>query len=296
MKKISHFLLLLFCCSLMFGQKIERVKQFGDNPGHLRMFQYIPETLDTHAPCPLVMVLHGSWQSAKALSHSGGWNKLADSLGFMIVYPDQPLYNNLLTVFSFYRPKKMMKGQGETASIRQMIDHMQDTWNIDNLQIYIIGMSAGGAMANVMLNAYPDLFEAGALIAAPSVMHGEQLITRSHIPRLAIIHGERDMIVWPENVDRLMEQWTEKHDLDSSTYTQIDNYWGNPYLSVLRYDKAGETVLLRMNIARTNHLLLIDPGDDLQHGGKHSLFSKDIDFHLPYWIMDFFGLVSERMR
>jgi hypothetical protein len=49
------------------------------------------------------------------------------------------------------------------------------------------------------------------------------------------------------------------------------------------------------NADRTGHQMLIDPGPSLQEGGRSCIYSKDIDFYLPGWIMDFFGLTGSQI-
>ena len=290
MKRIGFLLILLCGIGLLFAGPLKHVPDFGNNPGHLRLYQYIPTRIDTSKPAPLLLVLHGSGQTAASLSFASGFNKLADSLEFMIIYPDQPFYNNLLTAFSFYMPGKMKKGQSEPASIRNMILYMQSNYNIDPERIYITGMSAGGAMANVMLNAYPELFAAGALFAAPSILHEDINPDRSHKPKIAIIQGKNDLTVFPHNADRLMKQWMKFFALDSTDQKVKECYKDHPLLTLTEYPIRGKAQLVRLDLARTGHLLLVDPGKDLKQGGHYSLFTKDVNFHLPFWICEFFGL------
>jgi poly(3-hydroxybutyrate) depolymerase len=292
--KCKGFILILLCCvGFIFAAPLKHVTDFGKNPGHLNMYQYIPADLDLQHSCPLVLILHGSGQSAYSLSRASGFNKLADSLGFIAVYPDQPFYNNLLTAFSFYIPGKMKKDQGETASIRQMIAYMEEQYPIDHDRIFITGMSAGAAMANVMLNAYPDLFAAGAFFAAPSILHEGVNPVREHSPRIAIIHGEHDLTVHPKNADRIVEQWRKYLELENVDPKVTENYLDHPLLSLTDYSSAQDKTLIRLDLIRTGHLLLVDPGKGLKQGGQYSLFTKDVNFHLPYWICDFFGLATE---
>ncbi len=291
--KRSLIIIIILCTSMLLAKNIEFVKNFGNNPGHLNMYQYIPDDLETQKPCPMVLILHGSGQTAYALSLASGFNKLADSLGFIAVYPDQPFYNNLLTSFSFYMPGKMKKDQGETASIRNMIDYMENNYNIDKDRIFITGMSAGAAMSNVMLNAYPEIFAAGALFAAPSILHEGVNPNHEHFPRIAIIHGEYDLTVHPKNSDRIVEQWQEYLELENRTPKVIENYLDHTLLRLTNFSDTEDKTLIRLDIARTGHLLLVDPGKELKQGGQYSLFTKDVNFHLSYWICEFFGLASE---
>jgi poly(3-hydroxybutyrate) depolymerase len=285
--------LLLLVCGFLEAHSLERVQDFGPNPGHLRMFQYIPASVVLDEPCPLVLILHGSAQTAHTLSRGSGFNKLADSLGFIAIYPDQPIYNNLITAFSFYAPKKMKKGQGETASIKSMIDYCLTTYSIDAQKIYIVGMSAGAAMSNVMLNAYPEIFAAGALFAAPSQLHEGINTDRSARPRIAIIQGVNDHTVSPKHADKIQAQWETFLGFHASNRLVETNYLEHPLLSLTTYHGDSSQQLVRLDIAKTGHRLLIDPGKNIDQGAKYSLFSKDVDFHLPYWICEFFGLVKK---
>ena len=60
------------------------VKQFGTNPGGLRMFAFVPASLQR--PPALVVVLHGCGQSAAGYDLGAGWSTLpchTDSFGHL---------------------------------------------------------------------------------------------------------------------------------------------------------------------------------------------------------------------
>jgi len=292
MKKNHVIFVLLTVFSLLHALPLEKVLDFGDNPGKLRMFTYVPGTINGEKDIPLVLILHGSGQSAKVLAAASGFNKLADSLGFIALYPDQPFYNNLLTSFSFYIPGKMMKDRGETASIRNMISYMCDNYPIDRDKIFITGMSAGAAMANVMLNAYPELFAAGALFAAPSNLYEDINPDRRHKPRIAVIHGDVDMTVLPKHADKIVSQWLDFFNLDPDDRKVSENYLDHSLLRLSSWPAEGEPQLVRLDLLKTGHILLVDIGNGIKEGGQYSLFTQDKDFHLPYWICEFFGLTK----
>jgi poly(hydroxyalkanoate) depolymerase family esterase len=136
---------------------------FGANPGNLRMFAYAPKDLPPKAP--LVIALHGCTQTAVEYDQGTGWSSLADSLGFAVVYPQQQPANNPKNCFSWFLPDNIARGHGEARSIREMVEHAIATFVADRRKVFVTGLSAGGAMASVMLATYPEVFAGGAIIA-----------------------------------------------------------------------------------------------------------------------------------
>jgi feruloyl esterase len=142
---------------------LTRVTGFGSNPGNLGMLTYVPERL---APSPaLVVVLHGCTQDPAGYNNGAGWSDLADRYGFVLLFPEQVKANNPKACFSWFVPEDTRRGSGEALSIRQMIERAVSDHGSDSRQVFITGLSAGGAMAAVMLATYPEVFAAGSIIA-----------------------------------------------------------------------------------------------------------------------------------
>lgn len=152
--------------SALPAQPVE-VTGFGSNPGELRMWLYVPNGLPRSSP--LVVALHGCLQSAAEYDDESGWMKYADNLGFALLLPEQRtgwwLGNHPLGCFNWFYRHDQVHGSGEAKSIRQMIDRTIADHDVDPERVYVTGLSAGGAMAAVMLAAYPDYFAGGAIIA-----------------------------------------------------------------------------------------------------------------------------------
>jgi poly(hydroxyalkanoate) depolymerase family esterase len=111
------------------------------------------------------VVLHGCTQNAAVYDQGSGWSRLADRLGFILLFPEQQRANNPMLCFNWFTAEDSTRGLGEVASIRAMIDAIGEQHAIDRQRIFVTGLSAGGAMASAMLANHPELFAAGAIIA-----------------------------------------------------------------------------------------------------------------------------------
>lgn len=213
------------------------LERFGSNPGELRGWCYVPPGV-ARSPA-LVVILHGCTQTAAVYDTCSGWSRLADDYGFALLLPEQVRSNNSNLCFNWFNPADVRRNSGEALSIRQMIEHMIERCNVDRSRIFITGLSAGGAMANAMLAAYPDVFSAGAIFAglpyrsastipeAFDRMRGHGLPSTEALqaeigsasdhcgpwPKISVWHGTGDDTVVPANAMAIVDQWRGVHGL-----------------------------------------------------------------------------------
>lgn len=217
---------------------------FAPNPGALAAKYFIPTTGQARAA--LVVVLHGCTQTAEGYDHGTGWTHLAERHGFAVLYPEQQASNNANRCFNWFEPGDMRRGAGEPASIKSMIDRMVADHGIDPARIYITGLSAGAAMAGVVLATYPEVFAGGGLIAglpygvatsmpaAFSRMRARGRDTDAQLaalvrgasthdgpwPTVSVWHGTADMTVHAANADATVAQWRAVHGLADTKATE----------------------------------------------------------------------------
>jgi poly(hydroxyalkanoate) depolymerase family esterase len=225
------------------GATLTKVTSFGSNPGALNMYEYVPSGLAANRP--LVLVLHGCTQTAASME-SAGWNKLADDFQFAVVYPEQTSTNNPVTCFNwageYGDTANLVRGQGENQSIASMVDHAIAAHSSNPSQVFIVGFSAGGAMAAVMLSTWPEKFAAGAImsglpyrcattvagayscqspgVSKTDVQWGDLVRGAATFggarPRIQIWHGTGDTTVVPANEAELIKQWTNVAGTDAT--------------------------------------------------------------------------------
>ncbi len=218
--------------------RVVEVDEFGSNPGGLRMFVYAP-LKKLPAGAPLIVVLHGCGQDAGLFARNSGWIALAQRIGAALLLPEQTVKNSSGRCFNWYQPSDIRRGQGEAKSIRQMVRAALPRFKSDPRRVFVVGLSAGGAMTVALLAAYPNVFAAGAVVAgmpvgvayngasallrmrradpfssrhslAEAVRRAAPKTVRPRVwPRLSIWQGGRDQLVDPRNAEALAAQWTE---------------------------------------------------------------------------------------
>ncbi|MFB7269214.1 PHB depolymerase family esterase [Streptomyces sp. NPDC056244] len=291
---------------------LTEVTGFGSNPGNLRMFRYVPDGLP--AGRPLVVAMHGCTQSAAAYDTETGWTKWADQWGFALVLPQQQSGNNLNSCFNWFESGDIRRGAGEALSIKQMTDRMRTDLGSDPARVYATGLSAGAAMTNVMLAAYPDVFSAGAPVAglpyacATSVLAaytcmnpGTNLSAAAWAdkvrgaypgyagpwPSVSVWQGTGDTTVVPANMTETVEQWTAVHGTDT-TADATDTVAGYPH-AVYR-DGAGRAVVETYALTGMGHGQPVDPGTGAQQCGTAGAYILDVNLCASYRIGQFWGL------
>jgi poly(hydroxyalkanoate) depolymerase family esterase len=308
------FLLLLLASSAGRAQKIQRIKTFGSNPGHLYMYYYAGGG-STSTPRPLVLVLHGCLQNAKQVAVQTGWNTLAKKYGFDVLYPEQEFLNNPAKCFCWYDGRNINKGKGEDESIREMIAWAKAHYAVDSSRIFITGLSAGAAMTLVLMATDPHVFNTGAVFAgAPyklgigaltGVVHKPAAVWGGLVrqqnpdytgtyPKLIIYQGESDPIVNKGYALEIVKQWSSLVGTDTLPGITLSNFAGNERIDKLLYsDKAGIPQIGYYKIRKMGHALPVDPGKCEEQGGKLKRFSVDMDYHSTYWTAVDFGLIKK---
>jgi len=297
------------------GRLVE-VRDFGSNPGQLRMLTYVPDRLP--ATAPLVVLLHGCTQSGVSFDKGAGWSTLADRYGFALLLPEQRWTNNPLRCFNWFRPEDTRRNGGEALSIKQMIDRMIEDHGLDRRRVHVTGLSSGGAMTSVMLATYPEVFAGGAVLAGvpyrsadnmqeafESIFQGRgrgpcewgDLVRgasphQGPWPRVSVWHGDADSAVKPVNADEIVKQWTDVHGVADSPCIERTQA-GHSHRVWQGAD--GKPLVESYTIRGMSHGAPLSTGDRPDQCGTAAPFFNEVGISSAFHIADFWGLLEQEL-
>jgi poly(hydroxyalkanoate) depolymerase family esterase len=123
---------------------------------------YLPSGSSGRDSLPLIVMLHGCRQDSLSFAEGTRMNALAEEGRFAVLYPEQSKHSNPLCCWNWF-DSASLAGQGEAGLIARLVDQVKKRRPIDPRRVYIVGMSAGGAMACILAVRYSRLFAACAI-------------------------------------------------------------------------------------------------------------------------------------
>ncbi len=244
--------------------------QAGSRPYKL----YVPSRYRPGEPVPLIVMLHGCTQSPDDFAAGTRMNAVAEEHTCLVAYPGQTAAANNMKCWNWFSPGDQRRDQGEPALIAGITRQVMRDYAVDPRRVHVAGLSAGGAAAAIMGNAYPDLYAAigvhsglacGAAKDMPSALaamqgggtaHKAPGASRSGAQRRVVpaivFHGDRDTTVNPRNADAVVAQSAQAATLRTHTEDgQVPG--GHVFSRTLRADASGQTVIEQWVIHGAGH-------------------------------------------
>ena len=216
------------------------VRASYSNPHGSRAYKaYIPARNEGQLR-PLVVMLHGCKQNPDDFAAGTRMNALADEHGFIVVYPEQPAAANASRCWNWFQSADQQRERGEPSLIAGITRDVIAQYDVDPRRVYVAGLSAGGAMAAIMGQTYPELYAAagihsglpyGAAHDVGSAFAAMRVGTRRADPLCGesmplavptiVFHGDVDTTVHPSNGEHAFAARTvESGEASGRTYTR----------------------------------------------------------------------------
>jgi poly(hydroxyalkanoate) depolymerase family esterase len=230
---------------------------------------YVPASLADGAQ-GLIVMLHGCTQDPDDFACGTSMNALAERHGLVVAYPAQTRAHNAQGCWNWFRTGDQRRDVGEPAILAGLTRALIEQFGIDRSRVFVAGLSAGGAMAAILGETYPDLFAgigvhsglpagcASDVVSAFSAMRGE--VGRASRPaaafnadavRTIVFHGAADATVHPSNGDSIVAR--ARRDGSKTQELRATSRGGRSYAKTVTHGPDGVSLIEHWLIEGANH-------------------------------------------
>ena len=205
-----------------FGDRFLK-RTYRGAAGALNYRLYVPADHERR-DLALVLMLHGCTQNPEDFALGTQMNGLADEFGLIVAYPHQTRRANPSGCWNWFDPRHQRRGSGEPARLAGLTQELAREFGVRKDRVFAAGLSAGGAMAEVLAATYPDVFDAvgihsglpyGSAVDVPSAFAAMKGTAAGLAgPRAGnvngcrkiVFHGLADLTVHPANGERIFDE------------------------------------------------------------------------------------------
>ncbi|KAJ7446564.1 carbohydrate esterase family 1 and carbohydrate-binding module family 1 protein [Mycena latifolia] len=243
------FLCLYAGLAVALTSTLQQVTNFGSNPTNVGMFVYKPTTVK--AKPAVIVAIHYCTGTAQAYFSGSPYAQLADTYGFIVIYPSSPNSGTCWDVSS--KATLTHNGGGDSNAIANMATYAISTYGADPTRIFVTGSSSGAMMTNVLCATYPELWKAATVysgVAAgcfvsstgavdawnstcseglvddtqqqwANVVHAMYPGYTGTYPAIQEYHGTADTTLLPPNLNEEVKEWAGVFGYNAAAPTQV---------------------------------------------------------------------------
>jgi polyhydroxybutyrate depolymerase len=181
---------------------------------------HVPPQYDGRTRMPVVVDMHGLGQTAAGQPSQGGWNRKADAVGIIMIYPQG--LNNSWNGGPCCGPSQMMNVD-DVGFLKAAVTKTAQDGCVDLKRVYASGLSNGGVMSHYLGCVAADFFAAVAPVSA-----GNRVMPCTPARPITVVNvrGRQDNLVvfngnatWPSAM------------ADFEKWSQADGCTGTPTMS-----------------------------------------------------------------
>ena len=207
-----------FSGSNSFGQSIVNTQSctLDHADTEREYFIHVPDVDADSTPLPVVLSFHGYTSTAETNLSYTGLQSFAESEKFIAVYPQGTILASTGETHWNSGGSDNKSGADDLGFVETLLDHLEETQDIDTDRIYAIGMSNGGMMSYLLACRLSQRIAAITSVTG-SMTVDSATCTASRPVSVMQIHGVEDRVVpfdgngdFP-SIPKTMEFWAESN-------------------------------------------------------------------------------------
>lgn len=161
----------------------------------------------TGNPMPLLFILHGTSANANQAMAESRMNRVADSVGALVVYPNGTggiPYFRLFWNTDHCCTGQTRKNVDEVAMVRTIVDSLARVFPVDRRRIGLAGFSDAGTMAYLLACDEPDVLSAIGVVSGE--LPASNCAPRSGVSTI-VFHGTADRNIRYGRTAEAVSEW-----------------------------------------------------------------------------------------